>query len=428
MKNAFLHKLHTLDFPHSYSVEGWLNSLTITYDKVNNTITVVFPHMFFAPWFTQNVQFFFEKVIKLIVQEKYNKNPIFIYQNPKKLLTETQFLKNTKIIPPVADFFKDYFYNVKNELPLAAAQEVAKADFPLKYNPFVIYGQSGMGKSHIIRCIQEALCTRTLQKKEFFSGTAKDFCEKIKLIGIEPFVSSYDFFKLLDLHSLELNTEEQQYLINFIEFCVEKNKQLLCTSIISPSLNKKLSASLRLRLEQGLIMELKKSDIDVRMRYITSLKNRENLKLTKEQTLLIAQHCENIGLIRGVILKIKAFQNITQKKLQTIHIENILDSTKGEEKNLQIEDIISLCSQYFNISKEQFYTSQRNPDIVLARQICMFLCRDFLGLSYASLGKSFGGKDHSTVLHSIKKIKLLLLTNKDIQHKVTELKRKCASI
>ncbi len=426
MKDAILQKLYTLGFPHS--IEGWLNSLTITYNNANTTLNVVFPHIFFSSWFTQNVQNFFEEATKSVIQEKYNQIPIFIYKNPNKLFSETQFLQKIKCSPSTEDYFKDYFYNTKNELPLAAAQEIAKGDFPLKYNPFVIYGQSGVGKSHIIKCIQKALCAKSFPTKDFFSGTIKDFYREITISGVEEFALKYDFFKILNIHNVQLNAEEQEYIINFIEFCIKNNKQLLCTSIISPNLNKKISASLRLRFEQGLIMELKKSDIDVRMRYTHNLSRKENIKLSKDQILLIAQQCENIGLIRGVILKTKAFQDITNKKLNTVHIENILDSTKGEEKNLHIEDIISVCSQYFNISKEQLCTKQRIPEIVLARQICMYLCRDFLGLSYASIGKFFGNKDHSTVLHSIKKIKLLLPTNKDMQNKVTELKRKCANI
>ncbi len=426
LKNKILQKLCELGFANG--IDGWFTPIKIDFDAQKNTFTVLFPHIFFASWFQNNVQKHFEQAALAIIEEENKEKVIFIYQNPQIYEPTATFLQNKKIVPPVKKFFKDFFYNAKNDFPLAAAQEVAKAEFPLKYNPFVIYGQSGAGKSLILRCIRKAFCSSKFKGKAFFDGAAENFYKKLQQTEVNDFFENNAFFMIHDMHALTLNNEEQNAITYFIELCTQKNKQIIFTSYKAPNREKKFSPSLRSRLSKGLVVELKNSDIDVRMRYAHEQSKKKNIKLSKEQLLIIAQRSENIPMVSGIILKIKAITDITPQNLETMDLENILQSFSGVDKNIQIDDIVSLCSQYFNIEKEHFFTNQRQAEFVFARQICMYLCREYLGLSYASIGKFLGGKDHSTVLHSIKKIKFLTDTNKDVYLSVTELKRKCSTL
>ncbi len=407
------------------SVDGWFLSLSLLYDAQENILNVIFPHRFFATWFEQKNKVFFERAVQNVFQKNQILCPQLLYENPKQHGSLTSFFdKNLQ----KKDFFEDFVYNNKNEFPLSIAKEVAQNPFSGKYTPLFFYGKSSTGKTQILHCIKATICQNFSQESQIFFGKSEDFCKQLSLHGAKKFFEKKDIYLWDNLQSQEDVLAIQDELIDFIELCVLHKKLLIFTSTVNPHEQKLWSEALRSRVHAGLLVEIKNSDIDVRMRYIVKYCRQHGIKLIREDMLFLAQHCANIAILNGILLKIQAYVMYSSENIQRNDIKNILATFGEEEKNLTAQDILSFIAQYFEMSEEHILSDVRQPDIVHARQVSMYLCRDLLGLSYPAIGKVFGGKDHSTVIYAIKKIKKLADTNKNMQQMVTDLRKKCMAL
>ena len=164
-------------------------------------------------------------------------------------------------------------------------------------------------------------------------------------------------------------------------------------------------------------------DLDVRLRYLQLMCKERRLSLTREQLLFLAQRCSQFRLLQGLMLKVGAYCAVKGRNLTQLDLENIV-RTGVAEKMPGCREILSDVAKSLNLKTEDVLGGKRRPDLVLARQIAMYVCRKKLGLSYPELGRAFGGRDHSTVIHSIKKINKLLVSDKRVQALVTELELK----
>ncbi len=431
MENTFIHydelkeKLNKI-YPLKNS-DGWLSSLSLHLDISQKTLMVTFPHIFFGSWFAQEAQSYFEKALGDVIFSAYAFTPHIIYKNSDQKQHNSFFIKQTQK-NSTTDFFDEFIYNTKNEFPLSLLKAMAEKPFEVKYNPFVMYGSSSSGKTQILQCLKRALQEKHLLSKALFYANIEDFSKALQEYGPKILCQKYLFFIIDKFEDVRPLLPLQQKCIDFLEQCVLNKKQVLIASAISPEQEKQLHSALRDRFNRGLLVQVKNSDIDVRMRFAVKFSKELGVKLSKEHILLLAQRCKNISMLRGIILKIEAFCNHHEGILQTNHIESILHPFHVQEKNLSPQNIVSCIASYFEMNEDQILGHKREPDIVRARQVSMYLCRDLLGLSYPSIGKFFGNRDHSTVMYAIKKIKKLTDTNKNMQHMVTEIKTKCLSM
>ncbi len=409
------------------NTDGWLSTLCLHLDMTEKKLTVTFPHAFFQTWFAQEVQSYFEKALYEVIFSHYAITPYIVYENSAQQHNTSSFL-NQNIIRQNIDYFDEFIYNTKNEFPLALIREMAHRPFLAKYNPFVMYGSTSTGKTQILQCLRNALCQDHALKQALFYGTLQDFALQLQDFGAKILCQKYLFFIIDKFEDVSPIMHQQNACVEFLEICQQNKKQVIFASTISPENEKLLQKSLQARLHTGLIVQLKNSDIDVRMRFAVKYGKELGTKLSKEHILLLAQRCKNISMVRGVMLKIKAFQSHYHGVFQNSDLENILHPFDNEDKNLTPQGIVSCIATYFEMNEEQILGERREPNIVRARQVSMYLCRDLLGLSYPSIGKFFGGRDHSTVMYAFKKIKKLTDTNKNMQHMVTEIKAKCLSL
>ncbi len=409
------------------NIEGWLSALGLQWHLPTRTVEVYFPHMFFGAWFAEEAQYYFEKALCEVIFSAYALTPHIVYKKaPPKQHTSPILTQNT--IRQQTDYFEEFIHNTKNEFPLALLREMAQKPFVAKYNPFIMYGSTSTGKTQILQCLTKALHKIHALEQRLFYGNTEDFSTSLSTLGARGLCQKYDFFIIDTLDNIQPLLPIQIIFKDFLEACVAQKIQMVFASTISPEQEKDLDNSLRSRLNAGLVVQLKNSDIDVRMRFVVKYAKQLGIKLSKEHILLLAQRCKNIAMLRGVLLKIEAFSQLHQGTLQTIDMENILRPFADEEKNLTPDAIVSCIASYFEMNEEHILGNKRDPDMVRARQVSMYLCRDLLGLSYPAIGKVFGGKDHSTVMYAIKKIKKLTDTNKNMQHMVTEIKRKCMAL
>ena len=435
----------------------WLESLTLRQE--GHTLHVSFPHFYFASWFSQHKRDLFEKALSCRFADA--QLPHIVYEQPTlgSALGHAQSwpsqgaeqqgngqktssrdnsdhaLRSIATAAPKTenDAFTAFIANAKNAFPLAAAKEIAEQRAGVAYNPFLLCGHSGTGKSHILRSMAATLRHGQSGNRVILASAAR-FCADNPAWVRHPelFWQQCDVLLLDDIQDIAGQSAWQQKLVSCIDACpngeslaagARRAGQMVFACTGQPQTLKTLDERLRSRLESGLVVELMEPDLDVRMRYLQAMCKERNMSLSRDQLLYIAQRCSQFRLLQGLLLKVVAFCSVTGCELSQADLENIV-RTGVADKTPGCLEILGEVARAMNLRPDDVLGGKRRPDLVLARQISMYICRRKLGLSYPELGRAFGGKDHSTVIHAIKKIKKIIVSDKALQQMVTELELK----
>ena len=405
---------------------SWYDPLRIEMDREESCVVITFPHHLFGPWFARTGQASLESGLASCLGRDF---PVryCARQHPAEPDAAPP-PRSARPMRPDKPFGEhctlDHFIiNNKNAFPLAVAREVAKPRQEPTYNPLVYYGKSGSGKTHLLRAIANALSDSYDQHAVFY-GNMEQLLQAGELQEHSPSTIKYRAYCIDDIHLFINNFPLQDRLLIFLDACLYGKKQVVCACSGPPISHRGLSESLRSRLELGLIVELNNPDIDVRMRFAQVQCTLHGIDLARDHLLLLAQRCEHFRYLSGALLKIAAYAKITQRDITLGDIEQILTNS-GEHCLVTPQDIIRHVAEYFALPPEEITGHTRKPALVSARQTAMYLCRELLGVSYSALGQIFGGKDHSTVIYSIKKIEKNIVAHKNAHTEITELTQLC---
>lgn len=424
-------RTHLLQTNSEEDLRRWFDPLQFEYDAENKRVTVGFPHAFFAKWFENEIQDRFEAQLNLylgtgyVVSYRDNGTP-----DRGKGVQASTVVKRIDF-PFGQEFtFDTFLINKKNYFPIASAKEVAKQSGSL-FNPFIICGPGGSGKTHLIKSVGNEISKKHDYSK-IFLGTMDELNSlyTIQFRG-DPFrarnhLFEYDFLFLDDFHKIREYPHFQQELVNIFNHFYDNKKQMVIACRDKVTSYDFLDESLQSRLGWGLIVTLKEPDLEIRVGYIQRQCRLKRLNLSKEQILTLAQRFTDFRYLQGILLKLFAFKELVKKELTQKDFQHILSNT--EEKatdDLTPKKIMSVVSEHFNIHVKDLTGSKRHQNIAQARQVAMFLCRTMLNTSYPSLGRAFGGKDHSTVLYSVKKIDQLQEDDLELKQLLKTLKQKC---
>ncbi|QGY39502.1 chromosomal replication initiator DnaA [Pseudodesulfovibrio cashew] len=428
MKQAL--RKHLLQTNSNSDLKRWFDPLHFEYEPEGKRVVVGFPHAFFAKWFESEVQDRFEAQLNLFLGNGY----LVSYRDngavdrpagaPPEVVKRIDF-------PFGQEFtFESFLINKKNYFPVASAKEVAKQSGSL-FNPFIICGPGGSGKTHILKSVGNEI-SKNSDYSKIFMGTMDELNSlyTIQFKG-DPFrarnhLFEYDFLFLDDFHKIREYPHFQQELINIFNHFYDNKKQMVLACRDKVTSYDFLDDGLQSRLGWGLIVTLKKPDLEIRVGYIQRQCKVRRLTLTKEQVLTLAQRFTDFRYLQGILLKLFAFKELVKKELTEKDFQHILSNT--EEKatdDLTPKKIMGVVSEHFNIRVGDLTGTKRHQHIALARQVAMFLCRQMLNTSYPSLGRAFGGKDHSTVLYSVKKIKQMQEDDNELKQLLKTLKTKC---
>lgn len=412
-------------------------------------LQVDFPHRLFAEWFKTNYKNKFEEAIARCYKARATEityassnldNKYSAIQNKKPGGSE----KTARTAPtgqnevPVAvesaktfNLFSDFIYNAKNEFPVASAKKFASGQ---GRGLFIIYGANGYGKSHILEAIYSDIKKNVTKKIIFFSNLyeLETFFSNSFKKSDSPLscLTAFEYLLLDDAHNCSQNSMLQESMVRLLEFCAANSIHCALALNAHPSECALMDAKLRSLMESGLVLELKKPDLDVRAQYVFQCAGKLNFQIKKDDAVSIARMYDNFRQIHGAMLKIAEFNSLSPKGEQTgqkdLRLEVILKNTMPSSgSKLTPDHIINCTASFFKTAPDALTGKARQQDIVLARHIAMFLCRDLLGVQFSSIGNIFKGRDHSSVLYSVNKIKKLCKTNKDMNNMVSEVKNMC---
>lgn len=405
----------------SEELAGWGRSLGLSID--DGTLNVRFPHRFFADWFNAQVRPRFEQALSgtglRIVYHARDNQPLVAEQRPPFTFSARPFGDEF--------FFDNFLVNNKNYFPLASAQEVAQSR-QAPYNPFVLCGDSGSGKSFLLRAIANA---RSEQERDGIFVTSIE--ELHGLYAARPdtrqTLLSMNFMGVDDLQQIARYPYLQDELLTLFDHFHLHHKQMVFACAGKVAGYSFLTPKLKSRLEWGLSVTLKAPDLDIRTQYAQSRCRERQLDLSKDRILLLAQRFGDLRNLEGCLLKLWAYQELVHAQISDEEFDNILNHIDDRIATvLTVDQITDTVCQHFNVTKEALLSSGRRHELVFARQVAMYLSRRHLGLSFPELGRAFGGRDHSTALYSFRKIEQLQRDDKSIKSMLQALTEKCLAM
>ncbi|MEG0022318.1 MAG: chromosomal replication initiator protein DnaA [Bacilli bacterium] len=321
----------------------------------------------------------------------------------------------------------------------AKMNAVAIAERPGQiYNPLFIYGPSGVGKTHLMHSIGNYIVKNSNKKvlyvtsEKFVDDFVKIFIakkEKENYKSTDEFKEKYrniDVLIIDDIQYLQEATKSQQEFFNTFNDLYSNKKQIILSSDRSPNDLKKLEERLRTRFNCGLTVDILPPDFDLRLNIINTIIKSENLTNFPEDVIeLIASICTtDVRNLQGCFRRILAYAaimngaNITyalaQEALNGYIVKTIITKNK-------IDQVQQLISQKYNISVEDLKSKKRKASISYPRQIAMYICREYLEEPLTRIGNEFGGKDHTTVMHSVDKIKKEIKLNKNLNDELQKI-------
>lgn len=331
------------------------------------------------------------------------------------------------------DFFSFQNFIVGSTNRFAHAASLAVADNPnIIYNPLIIYGPSGVGKTHLMLAIKNHIKKKFPYKKIEYIRSEEFTTELIKAIqdgklglgSIDDFRNKYrtvDVLLIDDIHFIAGKEQTQEEFFNTFNSLFQNNKQIVVTLDRPPREVKTLDNRIRSRLESGLFADITSPDFETRVGIIKTKAEQCGIEISENLIFYIAEHIKfNTRQLEGVVKKLQAFISI-QGRTPTIaivqgFIRDVINDTQVEP--IKIEKIISEVAKTYNISEEDILSSKRTANLVIARQVAMYIARKTTDLSLKAIGETFG-RDHTTVLHNVEKIENFL-KDKPYQNELVE--------
>jgi len=325
--------------------------------------------------------------------------------------------------------FDNFVIGGSNRFAHAAAVAVAEA--PAKaYNPLFIYGESGLGKTHLLHAIGHyaeslypGIRVRYVSSEEF----TNDFINSIANNRASVFQSRYreiDILLIDDIQFLQGKDSTQEAFFHTFNTLHDHNKQVVITSDLPPKHLTGFEDRMRSRFEWGLITDVQAPDLETRIAILRKKAQSERLQVSNEILEYMASKVSsNIRELEGTLIRVTAFASLNKTTVDLALVQTVLKDliTLDEDNVIAPVDIINHTAEYFKLTVDDLYGSSRSQAVATARQIAMYLCREMTNLSLPKIGQLFGNRDHTTVMYANKKITELMKERRSIYNQVTEL-------
>lgn len=373
--------------------------------------------------------------IEYVVLNEETKDKIF--SQPKEVLSpafgqmkmeEFSIDQETNLHPKYN--FKNFVVGSSNEMAYAASVAVSK-EVGKKYNPLFIYGGTGLGKTHLIQAIGNEIIKNYKNRVRVKYITSEKFVNDVvwairnkRMDDVKNKYRNIDILIVDDIQFIGGKERSEEEFFHTFNILYQNNKQIIISSDRPPSQIPTLEDRLRSRFEGGMIVDITYPDYEMKMAIVNNKTQEKNITLPDEISHIIASKIQrNIREIEGVINKIIFYREVKNTEIDVKTTENIINSmVQQTSKSINFNTILKCVADFFQIPQSEIINKSRRKEVVVPRQISMFLLRDMLGMSYPDIGLKLGKKDHTTAIHSFEKIQSEMIKDKNLNQKIILIK------
>lgn len=326
--------------------------------------------------------------------------------------------------------FESFVQGSSNRFAHAAAFAVAEVPANA-YNPLFIYGNSGLGKTHLLHAIGNYVQQYWPAKKVRYVSSevfTNDFINAIQTNTSFNFQSKYrqvDVLLIDDIQFLQGKKETQESFFATFNALHEQGKQVVITSDVSPKLLNSFDERMRSRFEWGLMTDIQAPELETRIAILRKKAENDKIRVSDEiLDYMAARISSNIRELEGALIRVTAFAALNRTQIDMPLVQTVLKDVVplGEDGNsIAPMEIVRAVSNYFKLTQEELFGKSRSQAIVTGRQIAMYLCREKTNMSLPKIGALFGGRDHTTVMYAIKKVGDLMKERRSIYNYVTDI-------
>ena len=307
--------------------------------------------------------------------------------------------------------FNSFIVGTFNELAYAASQAIIESP-GTKYNPFFVYGGTGLGKTHLIQAVGNSIKEKYPNKKVHYMTLEKfatDFINSLQGNKANSFKEKYRKYDLLiidDIQFIGKMEKIQEELFHTFNTFHENNKQIIFSSDKHPNYIPELADRLKSRFAAGMIVDISEPEYESRLAILKVKSQELGIDLGQEIIEYVASLIQgNIRELEGSLNTIICQYRLKNRPLSLPEVKNVLKNNIKPKRSVAIKDVVKIVSDHYNLEESSVYEKTRRKEIVRARQIVMYILREDFNVSYPLIGQKLGGKDHTTVIHSYLKIK-----------------------
>ncbi len=421
--------------------ESWIKNIQLN-KEFNHYVILSVPTRFVRDWIVSRyadkildvIQTFKKSIqrIEFLIEETKEKNDQIISQKRNKITSIENSLLNYNRFSP-NNRFDNFVVGESNELAYTAARKVCIES--AHYNPLFIYSAVGMGKTHLLNAIGLEVGN---SKNVIFISAERFMYHFVRSIKNNEMVRFKDFFRGANIFIIDdiqfLNGKEamQEEFFHTFNALMEKGSQIVISSDRPPSNLDRIQQRIRSRMSGGLVIDIQPPDLNLRIKILKSkfeeirTNFKESYELNEEVFKFLASEItSSVREMVGALNRILAFSKINTKSPNIYECKRILkDFINSNNKSINVELIQNLVASHFNLNIQELLSPRRSRSLARPRQIAMYLAKQHTTNSLPDIGRKFSNRDHTTVIHAVKKIDELIKKDNDIKQSVIELKKK----
>ena len=320
-----------------------------------------------------------------------------------------------------------------NELAHAAAQSILKNP-GTTYNPLFIYGGVGLGKTHLIQAIGNEVSKQKSQKVRYltaekYMGEVVDALKNQEMSRLKEKYRTIDLLIMDDIQFMARTEKMQEEFFHTFNSLYEKNKQIIISSDRPPQAISTLEERLRSRVEGGMIADIGLPDFETRLIILKNKADLKKISIPEDILLFIAENIKtNIRELEGALNRVVISSKLSNHPITLDATKKIIVNHQSSfRKFMSPKKIVKVVAEFYDLKESDLITQSRRRDMVKPRQIAMFLMREELKISYPAIGEKFGGRDHTTAIHSCEKVAENLKTNPELEEEIRQIKDRILS-
>lgn len=430
-----LEKIHSKIGAHSY--ETWFRTTEFSIDEKGNA-NVFVPNQFFADFIEEHFSLLIKEVLKEVDVKFTTLSFIAVEKEWSIVEPITEEIKET--ISPVISVvnggkqkfhpnftFEKFVVGDSNRMAYAASRAVAEAPGKTSFNPLIIYGGTGLGKTHLLHSIAHFATTESTAEEVLYL-TSEEFTNQYIDYVINKKDSTSFYKKFMEVELLLIDdiqffsgkTGTQKEFFRIFNRLLLENKQIILSSDRPPEKIPDMMDHIISRFMGGLITDIQPPNLETRIAIIRKKAEIDGVILPENVIQYIAANItSNVRELEGILIKLIAFSSFTGKDINLQLAQELCgDVISREEERISIKYIQQLTAEVFNISPNQLSAHSRKKDSSLPRAVAMYLCKKWTKQSLRSIGLEFGGRDYTTVLYSSRRIESELNNNEELRKKV----------